>query len=190
MKKHYILKLTPKLLLLGIVFTFSSCSDDGGEGSKFTYKVDGESQKVQTVSGILQFETQYDHEGRGLYITAAEGLSKILSIGVSNWDFQNPPDEGILTGDYDATFDFESTEENPFANNCLELAGEGVTLCDGGLVTWISGGSTYYSTFDGETDATITITKCDPIQYQVNFMRLLQTLMDWNNIPLQEVFQM
>jgi hypothetical protein len=85
----------------------------------------------------------------------------LLSIAVSNWDFQNPPDNGILTGDYDAAWDYKNSgEENPRAN-CLPLEG-GLTLCDGGLVTMHFENDTYSSVFNGNTAATIIISKCDP----------------------------
>lgn len=156
-------RLVARLLLLAVTFIFTFCGDDE-VGPSFTYTVDGESQNVQTISGMLQSEIQYDHEGRALYITAATGLTKMMSVAVSNWDFHNPPDNGILEGEYDATFDFgETDEENPLAD-CLALTGdnEGVTLCDGGLITYILGSDVYSSVFDGNTDASITITACNP----------------------------
>jgi hypothetical protein len=150
-----------RLLLFVVPFAFTFCGDD--EGSlNFSYKVDGESQQVGTVSAFLESEIQYDHEGRALSITAAVGFSKMLIVSVSNWDFQNPPDNGILTGEYDATFDFESNEENPLAE-CLALDGDntGVTLCEGALVTYILDGEIYTSVFGDAPEATITITECN-----------------------------
>ncbi len=149
-----------RLLILALAFVFTFCSkDDEVSKPQFAFTIDGTSQKVQVTSGVLLSEIQYGHEGRALYITAVSENHKTLSVGVSNWDFQNPPDNGILTGEYNATFDFENTqEENPFGD-CLAV--EGATLCDGGLVTLIEDNNSYFSAFDGATDATITITKCD-----------------------------
>lgn len=156
--------LTSRLLIIASVFVFTFCGDDDKPSTpQLTYSLDGESQSVQTVTAFLQSQIQYSHEGRALNITAVMGNGEMLSVAVSNWDFQNPPDNGILAGEYDATFDFEDTEtENPFAN-CLTLTGEneGVVLCDGGLVSLISGSDFYTSVFDGDTEASITISKCD-----------------------------
>lgn len=157
-------KLTARLLLLTVTFIFTFCGDDGESGGpSFSYTINGESQGKQTTTGFLQSEIQYDHEGRALYLTAAAGITKMLSISVANWDFHNPPANGILTGEYDATFDFEQTDtENPLAE-CLTLTGNnaGVTLCDGGLVTYILNNDIYTSVFDGNTGASITITECN-----------------------------
>lgn len=160
--------LATRLSILALAFVFTFCGDDDKASTpQVTFTIDGASQKVQAFSGILRSEIQYDHEGRALNITAVGENNKTLSVAVSNWDFQNPPDNGILTGEYDATFDFEETEEeNPYAE-CLELE-DGVTLCDGGLVSLISGNDFYTSVFDGNTAATITITKCDASKHTVS----------------------
>jgi hypothetical protein len=148
------------ILMASVVFT--NCGDDEFKPS-VSYTIDGENQKVASVTASLQFETQYNHEGRSLYITAAAGLSKMLSVAVSNWDYQNPPDNGILTKIYDATFDFETEADNDLAT-CLELTGdnEGVFLCDGALVTYIGNSDIYFSAFDGNPEASVTITACSP----------------------------
>ena len=150
-----------RLFILASAFALTFCGDDDDKNApQFSFTIDGVAQEVQITSGILRSEIQHDHEGRALNITAVVKNNKTLSVAVSNWDFQNPPANGVLTGEYDATWDFENTEEeNPFAN-CLSLEG-GVTLCDGGLVSLISEGNFYTSVFDGPTDATITISKCD-----------------------------
>lgn len=155
-------KLTGLALILLTSITFTYCGNDDVKPS-VTYTIDGENQKVTTVTATLQFETQYDHEGRALYITAAAGASKMLSIAISNWDYQNPPDNGVLTKTYDATFDFETEEDNDLAT-CLELTGgnAGVFLCDGALVTYIGNSDIYFSAFDGNTEASVTVTTCSP----------------------------
>jgi hypothetical protein len=142
--------------------TFTNCGEDEFKPT-VSYTIDGENQKVATVTASLTFETQYNHEGRSLYITAAAGLTKMLSVAISNWDYQNPPDNGILTKTYDATFDFETEADNDLAT-CLELTGDntGVFLCDGALVTYIGNNDLYFSAFGGNTAASVTITACSP----------------------------
>lgn len=142
--------------------TLTHCGDNEFKPS-VSYTIDGENQKVVTVTATLQFETQYDHEGRSLYITAAAGTSKLLSVAISNWDYQSPPDNGILVKTYDATFDFDTNEDNDLAT-CLELTGdnEGVFLCDGALVTYIGNNDIYFSAFGNNTQASVTVTACSP----------------------------
>ena len=156
-----ILTLASRLLILTIPFVFTFCDDDDkGSDPEVAFAIDGVSQNVRGISGILRSEIQYNHEGRALNITAVTNDYKTLSVLVSNWDFQNPPDNGILTGEYDATFDYQRTDvENPFGD-CLQLEGN-VMLCDGGLVSLISASKFYTSVFDGNTEASITISKCD-----------------------------
>lgn len=159
----FALRVISQGLLLTTLLLFAQCGDDDDSGPALTYTIDGQSQPVQTVTGVLMSEIQYDREGRSLNITAAQGLDQLLSVAVSNWDFQNPPDNGILTGEYDATLDEENTEDNPLAE-CLALSGdnEGIYLCAVGLISMVSGQDLYFSVFDGPTDATIVITSCDP----------------------------
>lgn len=152
-----------KSLLLAFPLLLTFCGDDeSAPKSNFSYKIDGVSQDVQTVAGQMAFSVEYDHEGRSLNLTAAKGFTQMLSIAVSNWDFQNPPAEGVLTGEYDASFDMENTDTDNPLSDCLELTGEnaGVMLCDGALVTLIKNDNVWFSAYDGAADATVTITKC------------------------------
>ena len=153
--------LASRLLILTLPFVFTFCGDDDkGSDPEVVFAIDGVSQNVRGISGVLRSDLQYNHEGRALNITAVTNDYKTLSVLVSNWDFQNPPENGILTGEYDATFDYQRTDvENPFGE-CLQLEGN-VMLCDGGLVSLISGSDFYTSAFDWNTAATITISKCD-----------------------------
>jgi len=155
--------LTSRIFILASAFVFTFCGDDDKPaGPQFSYTIDGKSEPVENVSAILQSQIQAGHEGRALNLTFLKaGVFKSLSVAVSNWDFQNPPDGGILTGEYDAAWDYENIEEeNPLAD-CLSLEG-GLTLCDGGLVALVTENDFYSSVFEGNESATITISKCDP----------------------------
>jgi hypothetical protein len=147
------------LALLAVLFTVSRCGDDE-PASSFSYSINGTAQKASTVSGELRFETQYDHEGRALNISVLTGSSQWLSVAVANWDFQNPPANGILTGEYDATFDFENTDNPDPQTDCLTLEG-GVALCPGGLVSYFDETNFYFSAFGDEPEGTVTITACN-----------------------------
>jgi hypothetical protein len=189
MKKSLIHRLSLASILLTSVL-FTHCGGDDFKPS-VSYTIDGENQKVASVTASLQFETQYDHQGRSLNITAAAGTSKLLSVVVSNWDYQNPPDNGILTKTYDATFDFETETENDLAT-CLELTGvnEGVFLCDGALVTYIGNSDIYFSAFDGNTEASVTITGCNPSKRTISgsFMAKIQNF-DSNELTVSGEFK-
>jgi hypothetical protein len=160
--RHVVQKIASLLVFLLILTCFVNCGEDESPTS-VTYSIDGENQKVRTVTAYLQFSTDYDHEGRTLYITAANGSSIMLSIAIANWDFQNPPNNGLVEKTYDATFDYESGSDNEFAS-CLELTGNNadVHLCDGALVTYIGESDIYFSAFDNNTQATVTLTDCNP----------------------------
>lgn len=174
--KYFTNKAVGIATVLFATLTFSHCGDDESVAT-VTYSIDGDKQKVLTVTAILQTSTDYDHEGRALNITAANGTSKMLSIAVSNWDFQNPPENGVLEKTYDATFDYESGDDNGLAN-CLELTDEnvGVFLCEGALITYIGESDIFFSAFDGNTQATVTITKCNTSKKTVSgsFMAKVQ----------------
>jgi hypothetical protein len=53
-------------LLLTTLLLFSHCGDDDDSGPALSYTIDGQSQPVQTVTGVLMSEIQYDREGRSL----------------------------------------------------------------------------------------------------------------------------
>jgi hypothetical protein len=155
--------LTSKLFILASASVFTFCrEDDKPPGAQFSYTIDGKSASVEHVSASLHSNPRGAHEGRSLNLIFLKvGVFKSLYVDVSNWDFQNPPDNGVLTGEYDAAWDYENTqEENPLAN-CLSTD-DGLTLCDGGLVKLFLENDFYSSVFDGNTSATITISKCDP----------------------------
>jgi len=166
-----------KVLILTLTGMFTFCGDDVTEESThFVYQVDGITKNVQSITGLLQTETQYEHEGRSLHVNVSNDVSQVITIGVSNWDFQNPPKDGIIEGEYDATFDSEQMNGTNPNGECLELTGPnaGVTLCDGGLITYTSQGELYTSIFDGNTSASITITKCTKRKISGSFTATLE----------------
>src|SRR5687767_15152008 len=106
MNNERIKRILAKVLILTLTGTFTFCSEEPTEESThFVYSVDGISKNVQSITGLLQSEIQFDHEGRNLNVNVSNSVSQMVTIRVSNWDFQNPPKDGILEGEYDATFD-------------------------------------------------------------------------------------
>jgi hypothetical protein len=157
------------LLLLSGIFTF--CGDNVTEESThFVYSVNGISKNVQTITGLLQTEIRYDHKAQTLVLTASNDVSEAITVKVSNWDFQTPPEKGVLEKVYDATYDGEPGENHSPHVECLDLTGAhaGITICDGGLVTFMMDGKLYTSIFTGNEESTITITECDPDKLSVS----------------------
>ena len=129
-----------------------------------TLTIDGTAKSVVAASAILAFETQNDHEGRSLNITSMEGNNP-LSIAVSNWDFQNPPKDGIKLKTYDNLF----ADQGTTGAECLSLESGAVMLCDGGLVTYMKDNQVYMSAlYDGAYKSFIKVTACDPSKKSIS----------------------
>jgi hypothetical protein len=159
-----------RALIVILTGAFTFCGEETAEESThFTYTVDGKSQNIEVITGLLQSEIQFEHKEQTLIIGVSNSLSRVINIRVSNWDFQTPPENGILEGEYDATFDSEQMNGSNPLGECLALSGDnaGVTLCDGGLVTFTLNGDVYTSTFDGNTGGTITIEESNPEKHSV-----------------------
>lgn len=149
-------KILSFILLLVVATTFINCGgDDDKATSSMTVTIDGIKSKIKAPSGILTFlETPYDHEGRNLMITGQVNGNP-LTVSVRNWDFQNPPKNGILAKDYFNIFQVPNFENSECVN-----VNENIVLCEGGLITYTVGNEIFFSAFDEEVDAFITITKC------------------------------
>ena len=168
-------RLYLRILSLGLIVilsgTFTFCSDNVTEQSThLVYTVEGISKEVQSITGVLQMAVQYDHIEQAMVITASNSFSDMLTIKVANWDFQTPPENGVLEKEYDATYDAEQGESHSPHVECIELTGDnaGVFLCDYGLITLMLEGELYTSVFTGNEDGTIIITECNPDKKSVS----------------------
>lgn len=63
-----------------------------------------------------------------------------LIISASNWEWQNPPTDGIITKTYDTNEDFDNGPNI----QCMDI--DGNTFCDGGLGTYFLDSGVSYST--------------------------------------------
>ncbi|MEM9822806.1 MAG: hypothetical protein AAF985_17125, partial [Bacteroidota bacterium] len=157
-------------LILISLFLFSCGSgsdgeDDPGEMMNGTMTVikDGVSFEIEATNNTLLSEVQSGNEGRRLDIRCnVDGGT--LFISVSNWDFQNPPVDGILTKTY------KTNEQDPSTTNssCMDVGN--FTLCDGALGTYTVGTTEIYTSegFDIDEEGTITITGNDPSNKRVS----------------------
>lgn len=171
------------------MFTF--CDEPTpAESTHFVYSVDGISKNVQSINGLLQSEIQFEHEERSLKVIVSNSTSQTITIGISNWDFQNPPENGILEAEYDATFDIEAMDQANPNGDCLALDGSnaGITLCSGGVITYTLQGDVYTSIFDGNTEATITITKCTKKKISGSFTANLENV-NGDNLTVSGTFK-
>lgn len=137
-----------------IVTLFSGCSGDETESASITLTLDGQSKKIKTITGVLVFTTISGHEARGLNITGTLDNDAYFVIQVNNWDFQNPPANGLIKKKY-----FNITGDGIEDADCIES--QGSTLCDGAMITYVpSGGSNefYMSAFSDALDGFVEVT--------------------------------
>src|SRR5262245_19671613 len=91
--------LFPILLLCGLL---THCDHDGNApvgNASITLTVNGTSKPVEIRTGTLEFEPK----GRNIRITSASEGS-LFTMTVYNWDFQNPPPNGIKAKMYGNLF--------------------------------------------------------------------------------------
>lgn len=147
------------LLLLVSVLLFSCGGDDDGDGNTdgngtMTVIKDGVSFTIDATNNTLVGETQQGQDGRRLDIRCNVDGGTLI-IAVSNWDFQNPPVDGIVQKVY-------GTNEDGVGSNSVCMDSNGFTFCDGGLVTYLVGTDSYVSeSLEDPAEGTITITGND-----------------------------
>lgn len=168
-------RLYLRILSLGLIVilsgTFTFCGDNVTEESThFVYTVEGINKSVQSIAGMIQTEILYDHTKQALVISVNNSFSEMATLTVTNWDFQNPPENGVLEKVYDATYDSEQGESPGPLIECMALTGDnaGISLCDGGLVTLMIGGELYTSIFIENEASTITISEVSPEKKSVS----------------------
>lgn len=142
-------------LFATLSFLLSGCGDDESPSPSLTLNIDGTNIKITTVTGLLIFSDESGHEARTLNLTGLTKNGDYLSIQVTNWDFQNPPTNGLVVKKY---YNLFGGEEGIESADCLEVGD--VTLCDAGVVTFIPDAEDeiYTSAFDEDVEGVIEIT--------------------------------
>jgi len=149
-----------KKLLLSftvVLLMFSCGSDDTDEMEKVEALMEVEkndiSFSITNFNNTLLAESQSGETGRRLDLRAnVEGGTLIITV--SNWDWQNPPMDGVLTKTYDTNVEI--------GENAACMDSNGITYCDGGLVTYLDGAVIYISeAIDDEGAGRITISDVD-----------------------------
>lgn len=160
-------KILSLLLISTLFISFSGCGDDDSASPSMTLNIDGTNVKITTVTGVMIFTNQNGYEARGLNITGLTSDDNYITVQITNWDFQNPPNNGFLKKKYYNIFDSEEGQE---AAECLE--DDGITMCDGGLLTYTvfdGGGEIYTSAFDEDLAGFIEVTASNGKKISGNF---------------------
>lgn len=145
------------LLALSMLIFFSACQKDSNNANHGTMliQVDSIPQTVTNIdvdNTLLHLE-QYTVAGRRLDIRATIG-NATLTLSASNWDFQTPPTDGILTKTYDTNTDLHK------GPNQICGVHQSIPFCDGGLATYVINGRTFSSQkMDNKPHGAIVITQ-------------------------------
>lgn len=142
------------LLLIG----FISCEDDSDDNTppsstngSFEVTKNGVAYSGTNLNNTYIHTTQNGESGARLDLRCEiDGGNLILSV--SNWDWQTPPDNGLILKKYNANLEL-STE-----NDCMD--NNNMTYCDGALVThqMIGASKSQISTKESNFDSYIKIT--------------------------------
>ncbi len=144
------------LLSFTVVLLMFSCgSDESDEKVEALMQVEknGISYSISLFNNTLLAESQSGETGRRLDMRATVDNGTLI-ISASNWDWQNPPVDGILSKIYDTNVEI--------GDNAACMDSGGFTYCDGGLVTYLDGANIYISEgIDDEGAGRITISEVD-----------------------------
>jgi hypothetical protein len=150
------MKLFFQCVLVVTLLATLSCSKDETNNTNMKVVKNGTTFTTTSVNATFLIAEELGELVRRLDITATID-GGLFTITVSNWDWQNPPVDGIITKKYD-------TNANVVAgpNTKCKIVGD-VGYCDSGLGTYIYK-SDIYSSFDleSEENGLITITQNDP----------------------------
>lgn len=157
------------LLSLALLIFFSACQKDPNptnnttQGS-MTLSIDGVAQtptNFSTSNTLLHLE-QYGEAARRLDIRATIGNATLI-LSTSNWDFQNPPTNGMLIKTYDT-----NTESGTGPNQTCRV-NNSITYCDGGLVTYMTNGRNFVSqNIDNEPTGAIVIAQNNTVDKTIS----------------------
>ena len=147
-------QLLPFLLLCLLLTTCNNDDDTISEEAILEVEKDGVPFTVTSFDNTLIEAVDANEIGRRLDIRGqVDGGSLIITV--FNWDWQNPPEDGII----EKSYDLDSGENDPNTDCFKDL---GFTYCDGGLGTYFFSTQTFFTAFADDADpAIITITKND-----------------------------
>ena len=144
------------LALLFLSFVMVSCSDGNDDNDtptaptqSMTVTKNGVDFQVSSPASTLISTTQLGETGKRLDVNATVDEGQFV-LSISNWDWQNPPENGLIQKTY--------YTNNTSANACQ--SSNGYTYCDGGLITYKPSGSnaSLLSNMETVDEGYITIT--------------------------------
>lgn len=138
------------LSVLFVVFLTGCGSDDEKDAQSLSITIDGVKADLPFASAVLLI----DNGARTLNITAMKSQTNFMSIAVSDWDFNNPPEKALIVKKY-----YASILSIP-VGQCEDVGTE--THCPIGIVTYFVNSDLYSSPYlDEEHEGYVNITKCD-----------------------------
>ncbi len=158
------------LLFAGLI-TIVSCKKDKEETTPsnsnnnntttatMSFKVNGINYTATSFNNTLISASQGGQQGKRLDIRGSFDSGKTLILTVSNWNWQNPPANGILVKKYDTQTIGPNT-------SCQDIGG--ATYCDGALGTYLLSMSDYHMTFSDTIQGYVQITSCDAANKKVS----------------------
>jgi uncharacterized lipoprotein YehR (DUF1307 family) len=164
MKKFFI------AIVLAVTGILSGCNDDDDKGS-FKITQDGTEENVSVkVATLTVHDAETSSSGRASHVLKIEGLvgEDSVKIMISNWDFQEPPDQAIHLKSYYNAFMYEELEVGESNETCMKVA-DNQNVCEGAIISYTKNGKMFYSFSNDEAVLIIAITACDGQRTSGNF---------------------
>jgi hypothetical protein len=161
------MKLLFSTLLLSAII-FSGCDDDDQNNGSFQITVQETETRVSVSKATLTVSGgQTSGSGQGSHALRIAGgvMEDSVSILISNWDFQEPPDNAIITKDY-------------YNEDLCHQVSENKKVCEGAIIQYMEGDKIYWSFSKDETIKILHITKCDGNSVSGTFELELENIYD------------
>jgi hypothetical protein len=173
-------------ILFIAIFVFVSCknNDDDDDNNTNTgsmsFTMDDKSYFNDATNNTLVEETQMGKTGRRLDLRCNTDKG-LFVVTVSNWDWQNPPVNGVLC----KTYDTDGVGKN---TKCLHVGN--TSYCDGAMGTYIKGAKQYFTQSFDPRPGTVTITDCNTKNLTVSgsFDFMLFDMFETDSIDVEGTF--
>ncbi len=169
------MKFSIFLALLLQVILFSGCDDEEDDKGSFTMTLQSTETNVAGTKATLTVSGgQTSSSGQASHTLRIAGKvnEDSISISISNWEFQEPPDNAIITKDY----------YNVYSDNeeLCQKASSNVTVCEGTLIKYMEGDKLFASFSKDDVTLILDIIKCDGNKVSGKFEIELENVYDNN----------
>jgi hypothetical protein len=161
------MKLLFSTLLLSAII-LSGCDDKEESIGSFEITVQSTETQVSVSKATLTVSGgQTAGSGQGSHALRIAGgvMGDSISILISNWDFQEPPDNAIIIKDY-------------FNEDLCHQVSENQRVCEGAIIQYMEGDKIYWSFSKDESIQILHITKCDGNRVSGTFDLELENVSD------------